>query len=707
MRFLVPRPETLCRWLLVLAVVNAGAGPLAAQLFADRTSASPATPPTTAPAPGLATAILPLDQVHIGAKGYGLTVFHGDVIEPFTVEVVSIMRDFAPRKGVIWVRCPEERMQKSGPVAGMSGSPIYLWSDGEAQVPGQGGKLIGAFAFGFRGTKDCYVGVQPIEYMRVVGEHLKTFAAAADPAEPSAMARGEKARDESVAIPYAGLRPFLSPAPTSQSGGQSGGSSGGTSGVGGGDKPAEYAGRSWRAAVLAEALLSGRLAKDLDRPAPPAPQGVDGRAVPMMLPVAVRSPTLTRLFAAQLESAGMIPLDLPQGLNAGLPPPDVDISRTQLKPGAVISIPLAFGDMDLSAQGTVTDVLPDGRVLAFGHPMFNEGPAAVPMATGYVHYIVPGLNSSFKLGGSGVIKGTVLRDESTAIAGQTGTLTYRTAPVHITVRMPQQPPREYHYSVVHHRLLTPLLLGLVASNSVTADEGLPLDNTARLHGTIHFAGQRTLTLDSLIPLASAVDMAAEVAPAVAALLQNPFQTVPLEKADLEIDVEPGTRAASMTEVRLDHTQAAPGQTLVATVYLQPNRHPAYTQRVEIPVPANLEDGDYSLTLCDVRAYSRMLLMTRPSLREPTSVDDVLAVAQEIEGLADDALYAVIQVPNQGLTLGGTELPLLPSSRKALIATPGNPAAAPLTALVTRVIPMNLVPMGQASFTISVRKDLKH
>ena len=104
--------------------------------------------------------ILPLDGVKIGMKGYGLTVFEGAKIEPFTVEVVSVMRDFAPQRGVVWVRCPEPRMQKTGPVAGMSGSPIYLWADGEKQEPGQGGKLIGAFAFGHRATKDCYVGVR-------------------------------------------------------------------------------------------------------------------------------------------------------------------------------------------------------------------------------------------------------------------------------------------------------------------------------------------------------------------------------------------------------------------------------------------------------------------------------------------------------------------------------------------------------------------
>ena len=76
--------------------------------------------------PAKPTPILPFDQVRVGMKGYGLTVFHGIAIEPFAVEVVSVMRDFAPKKGVVWVRCPDERMQLTGPVEGMSGSPGSL-----------------------------------------------------------------------------------------------------------------------------------------------------------------------------------------------------------------------------------------------------------------------------------------------------------------------------------------------------------------------------------------------------------------------------------------------------------------------------------------------------------------------------------------------------------------------------------------------------
>ena len=127
-------------------------------------------PAAWAAPPKEAQPIFKVDEVEVGMKGYGMTVFHGTEIEPFAVEVVTINANETPNRAVIWARCTDERMINTGPVQGMSGSPVYLWAEGEEQVLGKGGKLIGAFAFGYANTNECVIGIQPIEYMREVGE---------------------------------------------------------------------------------------------------------------------------------------------------------------------------------------------------------------------------------------------------------------------------------------------------------------------------------------------------------------------------------------------------------------------------------------------------------------------------------------------------------------------------------------------------------
>ncbi|MEA2697258.1 MAG: hypothetical protein QOI66_1529, partial [Myxococcales bacterium] len=75
---------------------------------------------------GPPAAILPLSQVKPGMEGYALTVFSGTKPDRFKVRVVAIMRSFLPKQDVILIRAEDPRVEFSGIVAGMSGSPVYI-----------------------------------------------------------------------------------------------------------------------------------------------------------------------------------------------------------------------------------------------------------------------------------------------------------------------------------------------------------------------------------------------------------------------------------------------------------------------------------------------------------------------------------------------------------------------------------------------------
>ena len=113
-------------------------------------------------------------DVKAGMKGYGLSVFSGTAIEKFDVVVVDVVRNFNPQYDVILIRCKGANLEHTGAVAGMSGSPIYLYdSAGKA-------KMIGAFAYGWQLSKDPLAGVQPIEYMlRLPTQYAANTVAAA------------------------------------------------------------------------------------------------------------------------------------------------------------------------------------------------------------------------------------------------------------------------------------------------------------------------------------------------------------------------------------------------------------------------------------------------------------------------------------------------------------------------------------------------
>jgi SpoIVB peptidase S55 len=98
--------------------------------------------------------ILPLEQVRPGMQGYAYTIFAGDQIEKFDLEVIGVMPNFmGPKQAIILVQLKGPKVEHTGVVAGMSGSPVYL----EGKLAGALSLKLGIF------TKEPIAGVTPIE----------------------------------------------------------------------------------------------------------------------------------------------------------------------------------------------------------------------------------------------------------------------------------------------------------------------------------------------------------------------------------------------------------------------------------------------------------------------------------------------------------------------------------------------------------------
>ncbi|MFQ5694520.1 MAG: hypothetical protein ACE5HB_00870, partial [Terriglobia bacterium] len=120
--------------------------------------------------------IIPLEQSEPGMRGVARTIFAGQEIEEFPLEVLGVLRNIAgPGQHLILVRLLGEKARYTGVVAGMSGSPVYF-----------DGKLAGALAFRFGiFTKEPIGGVTPIANMlQAVAEEPPQAAAGADTSEP-------------------------------------------------------------------------------------------------------------------------------------------------------------------------------------------------------------------------------------------------------------------------------------------------------------------------------------------------------------------------------------------------------------------------------------------------------------------------------------------------------------------------------------------
>ena len=93
---------------------------------------------------------------------------------------------------------------------------------------------------------------------------------------------------------------------------------------------------------------------------------------------------------------------------------------TPLNPGDNISVMLVWGDVELSALGTITATDRHGRFLAFGHDFAKRGNVSYPSAGAYVYDVVDSTSFPFKISSTLGINGTVTQDREAGIAGRFG-----------------------------------------------------------------------------------------------------------------------------------------------------------------------------------------------------------------------------------------------------------------------------------------------
>ena len=135
-----------------------------------------------------------VSHIHAGMRGVAYTVFQGVKPEAMEVEVLGVLHNVnGPKGDIILVRLHGQKVEYTGVVAGMSGSPVYL-----------DGKLAGALAFRIgEFSKEPIAGVTPIADMLEINELDRSPAEETSAIKPSVntVAGKTSGPGESIALP--------------------------------------------------------------------------------------------------------------------------------------------------------------------------------------------------------------------------------------------------------------------------------------------------------------------------------------------------------------------------------------------------------------------------------------------------------------------------------------------------------------------------
>ncbi len=155
------------------------------------------------PARARPTDILPAGDLTPGMKGYGFSDFgDGKGVQRFEVEIIGLLKSYAPKQDLVLARVSGGSLEKTGIIAGMSGSPIYV-----------DGKLVGALAYGWPFARDPICGITPIQSMLDIRKAPAAPPVPIGGAATRAAAFVSAFRDRSFATPFESLvAPLKAPA---------------------------------------------------------------------------------------------------------------------------------------------------------------------------------------------------------------------------------------------------------------------------------------------------------------------------------------------------------------------------------------------------------------------------------------------------------------------------------------------------------------
>lgn len=513
----------------------------------------------------------------IGQHGVGRTVFSGNRIEEFQVEILGVLENIGPKQSIILARLSGGPLTETGVLEGMSGSPVYI-----------DGKLAGAVALGFAQAKVAIAGIRPIEEMLRV-------APAAPPKELASAGKAES-RPAPARVRF----------------------------TNGGMKLEE---------IATPLAFAGFTAATLDH------------------------------FAPQLRALGMDPQ---QGVSGGANLGDRLGDPKTLEPGSMISVHLMSGDMNVSADGTITAIDGD-KVYAFGHRFMAMGPTDLPFAKAEVLALLPNLANSFKISQATEWMGSITSDRDTAISGIAG-VRASLAPVEIRVGA-----NVYKMEVARDPILTPMVAQMAVFSAIDSTQRGQGAAAYALKGHADFEGG-SVKLDNVYSgdSATAAIAALNVATPLAYAMTSGFDALKLKSLTLDITPAETHKQVQIADVEAPR-QARPGEDVEIGVTLGEENGAETVKKVHYRVPVGAPAGILNLTVTD--SSNANLLEFQNVVGVPArSAAQVLTLLNELR--TNTSAYLRVWRSDAVYSVEGRDLPDPPASLAAILGR-SQPGAAGL------------------------------
>ncbi len=590
------------------------------------------------PFPAHAQTFFPLRDVRPGLRGIGRTVFSGNKVENFQVEILGVLRDMGPRQSIVLARLSGGPLAETGIMQGMSGSPVYI-----------DGKLLGAVALGFPFSKEPIAGIEPIEEMVADGSSASAVAE---------RARGERTRTWA----------------------------------------------SYRRLGLARGLASAA-EPELDTPF--------GNLGSLVTPLALSgfSAAAVNTMAGSFRRLGFEPMAglSGQGLRAAsqAPPPSAS-AAAEIVPGSMISVGLLTGDMNITADGTVT--LVDGKkVYAFGHRFLDIGSADIPFAHSDVVALIPNLNSSFKLSTPREWVGSITSDRATEISGVIGRSAH-TVPLSVAVHSDVTGTHTYNFQVVNDRFLTPFITQTALLSVLDRTERALGRGTVQLTGEAEFeANLPSLQMRDTFVSDSGLlqQVSTDAVVPLAFVLGGGYRDVKLKRMSFHLEASESKRELHIAQAWTSSHDVRPGDPVEITALLQGENGLEMSRSIRYRIPAGASAGALNFTVSDGNTLNFPDFAGLSQSASRTAGELIRTINQFRDS---DAVYVRVWRQQPSFTIAGPspdgELNDPPPSAALILADPSDSATNNAALTLTRGSQLTELSIPARGYVVSGAKTLQ-
>jgi hypothetical protein len=404
------------------------------------------------------------------------------------------------------------------------------------------------------------------------------------------------------------------------------------------------------------------------------PTSVAGAAphmVPLMAPVALAgfSTRAEKFLSDRFNEVGLYcSSGASGGMDESLAKTAKATSKEVVAPGSAVAVMLTTGDFNTSACGTATASF-NGKVLAFGHPFLQAGFVDFPMASAYIHQVMPSLAVSFKVSSPMQVLGSIVSDRPWAVGGQIGKTAHMIPATYNVTDETRHLQHTYHCNIVDHPDLTPELMAATAMSAIDATHQSQAPYILKVASTIETTSgaviQRTdryptnfsahsSSLDGLSKFRSSMDPVGGYLLSTAnKIMDNEFQRASIKSINLQIALEDGHKAAKLERIYVDNPIVEPGDTVKVNCVIRPYDKERITKTIDLQIPRDVPDGNILLAVSSGDEVD--MLRKRLGLVDPPP-ENLNQVLNKIRNRGrGDTLCAMLALPEQSINLNGVTL----------------------------------------------------